>query len=216
MRTKPAQCLDCPLHGSSISFLADSWSPSVKIGILKHHPTKGEINEGASLGTTLEWWNKEFFAPNGFNHSEVGVSNVFRCYVITDPKEKKRKCPPKEQEVNKDRLVQISNKCRQYDDRKGDTEGRLTGGGLRQWNPNAFIITYDHTETVKAAAYKIFIKRAFELGRTLVDSGHRPLILMGREAAELVRPTLFSNQEFDRSTSFRDWIGEWHLGRWPF
>lgn len=219
MRNKPKECLSCPLHGTSTGFVSDHWPSNVKIALLKYHPTKYEVSESANLaGEIFRLWTLDYFSPAGIDPETIGVANVLRCGINSDPKFKRNRFrkdgkPP---DIDKKLFIKCSNICRQYDNRHSDKDGGLVKGGLWNWQPNAFIITYDPSEVVKAAAYKIFIRRAFEVAKKYSDSGFKPLILMGFEAAFLVAPTLFEHSEINRDTTFKAWTGHHWRGEWPF
>lgn len=219
MRIKPEGCLSCPLHGKSTGFVGDLWSENVKIAVVKFHPSKVEVSESANLaGNTFRFWDVDYFSHAGIDPKTIGVVNVIRCGVNSDPKFKRNRFrkdgkPP---DIDKKLFLKCSNICRQYDNRHANEGGELVKGGIYQWQPNAFIITYDPIEVMKAAAYKIFIRRAFEVAKKYSDAGFRPAVLMGSEAAFLVSPTLFEHSEINRDTTFKAWVGHHFVGEWPF
>lgn len=220
MRNKPLECAKtCCLHGTSAGFVGDLWPENVKIAVVKFHPSKVEVSESANLaGDTFRFWDVDYFSHAGIDPKTIGVVNVLRCGINSDPKFKRNRFrkdgkPP---DIDKKLFLKCSNICRQYDNRHADADGNLTKGGLYYWQPNAFIITYDPVEVMKAAAYGVFIRRAFVIAKKLADSGYRPLILMGFEAAFLVNPTLFEHSEINRDTTFKAWIGHWWIGEWSF
>lgn len=203
MRSKPEFCLSCPLHNDS-GFVADRWDENVKIGVLKRNPTKEEIRENRCLGGNAEErWIKDFLGD--IPVEAIGIAHVLRCGFTKD-----------EIPVS---LRKTLNICRYYDDMSASSSGTLEKkDSLLSFDPNCFIITYDSREVSrKAAAYKIFIRRAFDLAKTLAYGGNRPLILMGEDAAKLVYPQLFEQHgSHPRETSFKSWVGHYWFGSWPF
>lgn len=125
-----------------------------------------------------------------FPREEVGMTSLLRCSFDA------KKIPVA--------LLKIINICRVHD------------SGIERFNPNAFIITYDLLDAFKVPAYKVFIRRAMEVAKLLKEKDLRPCILMGHEVAKVINPHLFADTGNHRGTTFKDWVGHWWVGEWPF
>lgn len=201
-RKKPKHCIsNCPRQVYGTGFVPDTFTKTTKIGILKYQPSTDEVN---TRGTTDEFI--PFLTAAKINPEELGVSYMLRC---------------KAYENGTDKVTQLrkAQKICRYFDTKTNVAGKaleIEGGGLQEFNPDIFIITFDVKQLEKADAFKVFFRRAFVMAKEFSDHGYKPLICCGLEVAMLLQPELFSSQEIDRDTTFRSWVGHWWLGSWPF
>jgi len=145
--------------------------------------------EEVSLGEAgfKDYWQE---LMGGIPKCNVGYTSLIRCSYDV------KKIPVA--------LLKVINICRVHD------------SGIERFNPNAFIITYDINEAFKIPAYKVFIRRAFEIAKLLKEKDLRPAILMGHEVAKAINPHLFADTGNERGTTFKDWVGHWWVGEWPF
>ena len=197
-RLKPSLCCTCPRHGDATGFVGDNIPSTAKFLVIKYQPTNEDINLRQNDYELFNAYTRKLHISNG----DFGIVNLLRC---KSPREA-------EPVASLHKLIKI---CRRYDNLRADTDGKLISGGLLDFVADSAIITFDYRTAIKAPAFKVFLARAFEWARDMVRRGHRPIILMGQEVAGVVFPELFSHQEFDRETSFRQWIGHWGMIGWP-
>ncbi len=77
--------------------------------------------------------------------------------------------------------------CRVYDNRHG-VRGKLTPGGLIDFDPNIFLITFSPKDCMKIGAYYRQIKNDLHKVMEFIDKGLRPMVCFGNEPAELMFP----------------------------
>jgi len=178
--------------------VGDNISPSNKFLIIKYQPTNEDINARQNDYQLFDAYTRKLRLSPG----DFGIANLLRCKSSRDAE-------PVAQ------LHKLSKICRRYDNLHASSDGKLVSGGLLDFNADCAIITFDYRTAQKAPAFKVFLARSFEWAVDMAGMGHRPIILMGQEVAGMVFPELFSHQEFDRETSFRQWIGHWAMTTWP-
>lgn len=203
VRNHPKPCFQCSLLPGSVGFVADTVPANPRVWVMKQHPQTGEVEQDAEkIETMRAYWERDYLKPAGLSYDDLAVSHVFRCRPKNEPVGKVRK--------------QAENICRQYDAQSADSAGRLRKGGLTDWAPDVFIITFDHLDCIDVPARKLFVRRAFGLAKMLIERAHKPMILMGKEAAQLVYPSLFVTRTRDREAGFKSWVGHYWFGAWPF
>ena len=141
----------------------------------------------AGEGTFKQYWDELI---GDIPKCNIGYTSLIRCSYDA------KKIPVS--------LLKVINICRAHDN------------GIETFAPNAFIITYDINDAFKIPAYKTFIKRAFELAKLLISKDLRPAILLGPEVAKAINPHLFADTGNHRGTTFKNWVGHWWVGEWPF
>jgi hypothetical protein len=202
-RKKPQYCVkNCPRRIFGTGFLADSISDTTKVVLLKYQPSTDEINCRQAIPEKYI----KFATQAGFEPNEIGVAYMLRCRN------------PKDKDPVKD-LRKAQKICRYWDTQQTlspESPVAYVDGGLKKYNPNVFILTFDIKTLEKADAFKVFFAKAFKLAKEFSDKSYRPIIACGPEVAVLLQPELFSTQEFDRDTTFRSWVGHWWIGDWPF
>jgi len=186
VNSKPRACCSCSLHGTSFGFVYDIDPPEPDFYLIRRQPTKDEVNAGEAV--LKNYW--EELLPEGAEKCNVGYTSLIRCSYDA------QKIPVS--------LLKIINICRVHD------------AGIDRFDPNAFIITYDINDAFKIPAYKVFIKRALEIAKLLKTKGLRPAVLLGSEVAKTINPHLFADTGNHRGTTFKDWVGHWWVGEWPF
>jgi len=139
-------------------------------------------------------WFKQLIEPLGRDRNEILICNVLRCR------------PPYNKYPTGTLRKAAEQSCRQYDDRhqwRGDRVGHA--GGLRGFAPDLCIVT-EHPASIlhsRQVAKVKLIRKHMERAFQWADAGKRPLVLMGRTAAELVNPELM------REGGLRRWFGHW-------
>lgn len=207
VRNKPLGCRSCPLMVKSTGFVPDNNPREPRVALLREHPTKNATALQSPYDPELApVFEAEYLKNTNLIYDHLLMANVMRCYPhgAGNPFAKK---------VKKKYRVLGDIVCRQYDRYHGES-GVLTDGGIQQWGPNAFIVTYDYVDALKVVAYKVFIRRAFELAQHLSDNGHKPVVLMGERATRLVNDSIFRKAD-GKDSGFKQWIGHWWLGAWP-
>ena len=203
VRNHPRPCFQCPLQPGSIGFVADSVPESPKIWVLKYHPTSGEgENDAEKLESMRHFWERDYLIPNGLKFDDLAICHVLRCRPKREPTGKVKK--------------NAENICRQYDAQSGDCAGKLRMGGIHGGKIDSFVITFDHLDCIDVPSRKLFVRRAFALSALLVEKGHTPMVLMGKEAAQLIYPSLFVTRTRDREAGFKSWVGHYWFGGFPF
>jgi hypothetical protein len=173
------------------------------VWVLKYHPTSAEVeNDQEKLDNQRFFWERDYLKPNGLSYDDLAICHVLRCRPKREPTGKVKKS--------------AENICRQYDAQSSDCEGKLRMGGIHDAKIDAFVITFDHLDCIDVPSRKLFVRRAFGLSAMLVEKGHRPMILMGKEAAQLIYPSLFVTRTRDREAGFKSWVGHYWFGGFPF
>lgn len=198
VRGRPDGCKTCRLcyEDDTVGFVYDHIPEDMKVLFVFARPTKDEVVERKRGAGNAHWfWRKTLLAGNeGCNQEAVGVTSLIRCYPGYEyPTGKTRK--------NAESL------CRQYDDQRADSYGKGVPGGILQWNPNVFVLTFDPSALVKAPAYFPLMQAAVRKAFWLVERGHRPAVLFGREVKDLLVPWL--------AGGIKDWQGTYVFGSWP-
>lgn len=202
-RSHPKPCFSCPLQPGSVGFVGDIVPKNPRIWVLKYHPTSGEVEDDQEkLASMRHFWERDYLSPNGLKFDDLAICHVLRCRPKREPTGKIK--------------TGAENICRQYDAQSADCEGKLRKGGIHDAEIDCFIITFDHLDCIDVPSRKLFVRRAFSLASLLVSRGHRPMVLMGKEAAQLVYPSLFAQRTRDREVGFKSWVGHYWFGGFPF
>ena len=203
VRPKPATCSSCPMAQEGSGFCPD-WKGKgpIKLAFLLEAPGPNEILYHKPLvGKAGLLWEYAFFKPLGLSRDEVIIANTIRCFPGYDKKTQDIKYP-----IGYTRDV-AERTCRQYDGRHGE-DGELVHGGIEQWNPNLFYLTYHPAAVLRTRAYFFLVKknvqRAFEFSRM----GYRVCIVMGGKGAALVM------SHIEGSGGLDTWNGHWFEGEW--
>ncbi len=196
-REKPLDCYKCSRLPKGVSFVPDKIANSSIFVIRESPATALAVADEAGLSAHRYYFETAYLSPNKIDWSEIGWSHVVRCAGSTPP-------TPKEQ-----------NFCRIYDNRSGENQ-TLGFGGIEHAGIDAWIITYEHLDTLKAPAKKIFIERAFARAKEMRSQGNTPCVLMGELPAKMIWPTLFSHKTWNRESGFKAWVNHFWYGPWPF
>lgn len=203
VRPHHKNCFACPLQPGSIGFVGDNVPENPKIWVLKYHPTSGEVeNDAEKLASMRHFWEKDYLSPSGLKWEDLAICHVLRCRPKKEPTGKVKKS--------------AENICRQYDAQSSDCGGKLRMGGIHGAKIDSFIITFDHLDCIDVPSRKLFVRRAFGLSKMLQEKGYVPMILMGKESAQLIYPSLFVTRTRDREAGFKSWVGHYWFGGFPF
>jgi hypothetical protein len=201
---KPEACNLCPFKAKGTGFVPD-WYPNaegdVQLGLLLSTPVSDDVVEGRPWagrgGFALE---RKFLAPFGLALKDVFVGHVLRC----QPRDR-HFGKPQYPTAKLRRDAELT--CRQHDDRSFGGPVLRTEG-LKTWNPDYFVITFHPSETILVPALSVLLLRDMEKAVKKARAGHRVMVLMGKEAKELVAPWL--------DGPIKSWRGHHWAGVYPF
>ena len=181
-RGKPDECASCPFSPYSGGFVPDWVGTDPKAAILLPFPTKDDINYKTPFsGDMGNYILRTYFAPIGLSRENLIISYLLRCKPPWDKRMRKEKYP-----IGRTREVAETH-CRIYDDRHGE-RGKLLPGGIRHFDPNIFLITFEPKDVFKVPSYFRQLNTDIRKLRMFINEGYRPLLLMGNEPAELFAP----------------------------
>lgn len=177
---KPAGCDSCKYSGVGSGFCGDDSPKGKRMAILCSAPTKGEILEQMAWHGSQGWIYTKFFLDSaGIPRNEIMISHVLRC-----------RPPFRRVAVGTDsypgggdrRNAELT--CRQYD--KSHTyRGDIQSGGIKDFAPTRFLITFEPEKALEVTAYKRVIQEDIKKAWRFVQAGHRVCVLMGTPAFEL-------------------------------
>lgn len=75
---------------------------------------------------------------------------------------------------------------------------------MAKWSPSVILLTFDPADVHINPSYHRQILRDFERAMMLVSHGFRPLVLMGKEPAELFAPHIVGNG------GLKGWRGDYY------
>lgn len=179
---KPIECDTCTFSPYSYGFVPDHYGEDAKLAIMLPYPDKEDANERSSLSSGMgAYISRRYLNPLGFTKKTLLISYVLRCVPKWNKRMRKPGYPTGRTRAN----AEVS--CRIYDDRHG-VNGELSPGGLRKFDPNIFLITFNPRDSIKVPAYHRQLQCDFAKAKRFVEQGYRPLVLCGGEAAELIFP----------------------------
>lgn len=194
---KPSQCSQCAYRTVGAGFCPDWVPPRPRLAFLLEAPGENEILQRAPLvGKAGKLWESRLLRPLGLTRDDCLISNVARCR------------PPGNEYPDGSVAKHVGHVCRQYDDFHGGSNGELVEGGLKSYNPNAFVVSFHPSMLSRAPMTLRLIRRAIERALGLEARGYRVCVLMGDVATSLVAPYL--------TGGLKRWSGHWFLGKWPF
>ncbi len=204
--TKPDPCKLCPFQKDGAGFTAD-WYPDAeqipRLGFLLDFPSSDDIvSRRAWSGVAGYAWEQKYLKPFGLSLSDVMISHVLRCR----PKASRFGKPI--YPIGKQRRdAELT--CRHYDGQSWNGGG-MRPGGIRDFNPNLFVVTFHPIETLAVPALSKLLQRDVEkaVRKMRADPEARVLVLMGDEAKDLIAPWL--------KGSVRGWRGHFWRGSYPF
>lgn len=156
------------------------------VAVMLPTPSADDLNFQRGLSGGMGWYVfKNFIEPAGFEYDNLIVSHVIRC----KPPRDKRGRQSYPTGITKKRAEAV---CRKYDSQHGH-EGVLTTGGVATWSPTMCLLTLNPSDVHQNPSYFRQIQRDMERAMMLVENGFRPLVLMGKEPAELFAPHIVGN-----------------------
>jgi len=186
---KPQPCRNCVSGYTGQGFCPDSKGTNVKIALLCDHPGAADVVNNAGLtGKGGEiFWTK--VAPYvGLTRDDFLISNVLRCR------------PPNNVYPTASHKKNSENMCRMYDNH------------LVDYDPNLFICTYHPRDIITQFVYLRLLQEDIKRAKTFYEQGYRPLVLMGKNAVQLLYAVPF----MPGKGGLRMWRGHYWTGEWPF
>ncbi len=187
--TKPDGCQRCEYVSRGVGFCPDEVPPRPVIAAWLEAAGENEIAERRPLwGKAGKFAFYRLFGEAGLKREDVLICNTLRCRPFGQNGETKNgnKYPI-------GRLRQEAEKaCRQYD------------AGIRDWNPDAFIITMHPSGLLHTPMIMRLVQSHVKHAVKLAHAGRRPLIIFGDKAKELLAPQL--------DGGLKRWCGHWWCG----
>ncbi len=169
-----------PMAYKGSGFCPDYVPTNPKIAMLLEAPGENEILDHSPLvGKAGKFWTKRLIEVLGYTREDVLISNCGRCRPGSDnqfPTGFLRK--------------QVLECCRHYDTKHGAADGSLLKGGISQFAPNFYIVSYHPASILRTPALYRPTLRAVEFAFQKYKEGYRPCVLMGGVATSLVAPEL--------------------------
>lgn len=204
VKGKPLSCQSCAQHPYTTGFCPDWVGAEPQIAIMLTAPTKDEVNNYSAFDSDMgAFILHRYIYPFGFKKSNLIITNVLRCNQPWDKRYKREGYPTGTMREK----AEIT--CRMYDDKRA-VNGELRDGGLKQFNPNMFLLSLSPKEVKRVPAYHRQILANMAKARKFVDDGYRPLILFGNEAAELFAPYIRG------AGGVKGWTGHFWAGDFRF
>lgn len=202
---KPSGCLACKYSGVGAGFCGDDNPVGKKLMILCSSPTKGEILEQIPWHGPQGWaYTKMFLDSAGIPRSEVFISHVLRCR----PPFKRVGGSSDSYPTGGDRRnAELT--CRQFDDAH-TYQGSLRSGGIKQFKPDTFLVTFEPEKALEVTAYKRIIQEDIKKAWRFVQAGKRVCVLMGEPAFALLGDGLVDEG------GVKNWRGHYWYGTWPY
>ena len=193
---KPEHCIkNCKYHEIGRGFCPDFIGKTPKVAFLLEAPGPDEIVAREPLiGRSGKFWLKALVNPLGYTREDCIISNVLRCF----PENMEYPSFPYRQPAEK--------ACRYYDDKHG-VNGKLFPGGIKDFNPNIFLLTYHPAAILRTKAYLKIVRSDVKKAFNFYEEGWRPCLLMGAKAGALFLPFIEGNGGLDNWHS-HIWEGE--------
>ncbi len=180
INVKPPLCQFCKFSFKGRGFVPDYVGSDPKLALMFPFPLKDEVIEREALKSNAGWYYlKNFVEPFGYGKQNLIISHVLRCGVPWSGRKKDYDYPIGAVRLN------AENSCRVYDNQHSE-RGELALGGLQDFLPDLYLITFDPKDIRKVPAYFRQLKRDMEKAWKFVAQGRRPVVLFGNEPAELV------------------------------
>lgn len=193
---KPPGCKRCAYRTVGEGFCPDYLPAHPKVAIMLEAPGGDEIQENEPLrGRAGQLWYSKLILPAGLEREDCLIANTLRCR------------PPENKYPTGRVRKHAEELCRQYDDSHGKGWS-LVAGGLRSFNPNAFVVAMHPAALLRSSAAMRLVKKAVERTAWLARVGYRPCLLMGDKPMSIVAPFL--------TGGVKRWNGHYWLGTWPF
>ena len=202
---KPDQCGACKYSGTGAGFCGDDSPKGKRMVILCAAPTKGEILEQIPWFGAQGWLYTRFFLEDlGIPRHEVMISHVLRCRPpFRRTGSSGDSYPGGTDRRNAEMSCRTFDGCHTY---KGD----VLAGGIKEFGPDTFLVTFEPEKSLEVTAYKRIIQADIAKAWRLVVNGRRVCVLMGTPAFELVGGGLVTEG------GVKTWRGHYWSGSWPF
>jgi hypothetical protein len=199
---KPKACEFCPCHTTQTGFVPDYFPPEAKVLFVLSAPRPDDAEEQLPLsGGMGKWLMREFVYKLGHKKEDVAITHILRCAPRITQKGIEYPTGPKRGKAE--------NMCRQYDDKQG-VEGQLVPGGVKKFNPNVFMLTFELTSVKYGPAFQHLLKESVRKCFRLAEKGYRPALVCGKEAGELFFPYAFSQGQ----GGTKSWINHYMVSDW--
>lgn len=198
---RPDTCFTCPLGRISNGYVADHYGRDPKIAFINATPTRADALAGKPMTSYKGSFFHVVLRPYGLTWDNVIISSVLRCSYWG-----KGSSYP----IGRERTL-AERTCRTYDGVSRDALGLPNvPKGLLTWNPNRFVLTYDFKDARTLEAYEALLRADVAKAMRFVESGHRPLLVQGKEPMELLAPWLIGQG------GLKAHRGDWWEGSLPW
>ena len=206
---KPPGCDACKYSRIGAGFCGDDSPVGKKLAIICSAPTKGEILEQIPWHGAQGWiYTRLFLDGAGIPRNEVLISHVLRCR----PPFKRFGGTGDSYPRGTDRR-NAEGTCRQYD--KSHTyRGVLSAGGIKDFAPDTFLVTFEPEKALEVTAYQRIIQEDLKKAWRLVAKGRRVCVLMGSPAFEMFADGLEAEGGVKTFRSHY-WSATWPFGDKP-
>lgn len=165
---KPPPCQSCPYASQSTGFCTDHVPLSPVAAFVFRTPSKDDLIFGEPLtGRGGRAWEHKFLSVVGLRRDQVILAHTLRCLPNSG-----EKFP-----IGRMRTEAVKF-CRRWDEWE------------RQFQPNVWGVTINPGQLLVTPNQEVFLRRAMDRLKGYVDTGYRPVLLMGEEARETYAPWL--------------------------
>jgi len=176
------ECGTCKFNPYSFGFVPDFKGADVKLAVMFPYPEKDDANQNEAAQSDMgKYILKNYVYKAGFKRENLFITYLLRCV----PKWNKKLRRPEYPTGRTREVAEVS--CRIFDSSHGE-RGKLVAGGLRDFNPNICLITFNPRDVFKVPAYHRQLLIDFKKAHALVGKGYRPIVLCGNEPAEVFAP----------------------------
>lgn len=99
--------------------------------------------------------------------------------------------------------------CRSYDKCHSD-RGHIQEGGIKDFAPDTFLVTFEPEKALEITAYKRIIQEDIKKAWRLVEKGRRVMVLMGEPPFTLLGDGLSAEG------GVKNWRSHYWSATWPF
>lgn len=198
-KLRPDYCTNfCPRATVGAGFVPDHVPENPRIGILIAKPEKDDVvNFESATAAQGRFLFNVLLAEAGLARADVLVAHVLRCSSWHYPTGADAK--------------RAENACRNFDGYIGNS-GHVVKGppSLEAWAPNIFIPTFEVSKMMEIGAFYALALEDIKKAIRFANTGYRPLVLLGAEAAFFLAPWL------EGKGGIRNWRGHWWEGDWRY
>lgn len=202
---KPDNCGACKYQSTGSGFCADDSPDGRRMAILCAAPTKGEILEQRCWRGSQGWLYTQMFLDSaGIPRNEVQIGHVLRCRPPFKRSSAGVDCYPTSTQRRNAELT-----CRSYDKCHSD-RGHIQAGGIKDFAPDTFLVTFEPEKALEITAYKRIIQEDIKKAWRLVEKGRRVMVLMGEPPFTLLGDGLSAEG------GVKNFRGHYWSATWPF